>query len=85
MEIDSLLQEEPPYGRTPEPSRVSTFATEWKRTGQGARACDATPADFMIDVARLPRSPWNIFRCSGFHRSLHPEDDILTRQKCERQ
>jgi hypothetical protein len=60
MEIDSLLQEDPPYGRTPEPSRVSTFATEWKRIGQGAKACDATPADFMIDVAGLPRSPWNI-------------------------
>jgi hypothetical protein len=60
MEIDSLLREDPPYGRTPEPSRVSTFATEWKRTGQGAKACDATPADFMVDVAGLPRSPWNI-------------------------
>ena len=60
MEIDSLLQEDPPYGRTPEPSRVSTFATEWKRSGQGAKACDATPADFMIDVAGLPRSSWNV-------------------------
>ena len=60
MEIDSLLREDPPYGRTPEPSRVSTFATEWKRTCQGAKACDATPADFMIDIAGLPRSPWNI-------------------------
>src|ERR1700733_13647291 len=60
MEIDSLLRENPPYGRTPEPSRVSTFATEWKRTGQGAKACDATPADFMVDVVGLPRSPWNV-------------------------
>src|SRR5258708_7566974 len=60
MEIDSLLQEDPPYGHTPEPSRVSTFATEWERTGEGAKACDATPANFMIDVAGLPRSPWNI-------------------------
>jgi hypothetical protein len=60
MEIDSLLQEELPYGRTPEPSQVSTFTNEWKRTGQGARACDATPANFMIDVSGLPRSPWNI-------------------------
>jgi hypothetical protein len=68
MGINSLLQEDPPCGHTPsEPSRVSTFATEWKRTGQGARACDAALADFMIDIARLPRSPWNIFRCSGFH------------------
>jgi hypothetical protein len=60
MEIDSLLRDDPPYGRTPELSHVSTFATEWKRTGQGAKACDVTPADFMVDVAGLPRSPWNI-------------------------
>ena len=60
MEIDNLLREDPPYGRTPEPSRVSTFATEWECTSQGAKACDATPANFMIDVAGLPRSPWNI-------------------------
>lgn len=60
MEVDSLLKEDSPYGRTPEPSRVSAFATEWKRTGQGAKACNATPTDFMIDVAGLPRSPWNI-------------------------
>src|SRR5258708_30308376 len=33
---------------------------EWKHTGQGAKACNATPADFMIDVAGLPRSLWNI-------------------------
>jgi hypothetical protein len=60
MEIDSLLREDPPYGRAPESSQVSTFTIEWKRTGQGAKACNATPADFMIDVAGLPRSPWNI-------------------------
>ncbi|KAH9953231.1 hypothetical protein BC827DRAFT_1273687 [Russula dissimulans] len=60
MEIDSLLQDDPPYGRTPERSQVSRFATEWKCTGQGAKACNATPGDFMIDVAGLPRSPWNI-------------------------
>jgi hypothetical protein len=59
MEIDCLLQEDPPYGHTPELSRISTFATEWKRTGQGARACDATAANFMIDIVGLPRSPWN--------------------------
>ena len=60
MEIDNLLHEDPPYGRTPEPSQVSTFMTEWKRTCQGAKACNATPADFMIDIAGLPRSPWNV-------------------------
>ena len=60
MEIDSLLREAPPYGHTPSPSQVSIFATEWKRTGQGAKACDATSANFMVDVAGKPRSPWNI-------------------------
>jgi len=44
----------------PEPSQVSRFLTEWERTGHGAKACDATTADFMIDVAGEPRSPWNI-------------------------
>lgn len=33
---------------------------EWERTGHGAKACDAIPADFMIDIAGEPRSPWNI-------------------------
>jgi hypothetical protein len=60
MEIDSLLRDNPPYGRTPERFQVSRFATEWERTGQGAKACNATPADFMIDVAGLPKSPWNV-------------------------
>jgi hypothetical protein len=51
------------YGRTPEPSRVSTsFATEWKRTVQlSAKACDVTPSDFMIDVRD----------CQG-HRGIFP-------------
>jgi len=60
IELDCLLQEDPPYGRTPEPSCISTFAAEWERTGHGAKACDATPVDFMVDIAGLPRSPWNI-------------------------
>ena len=60
MEIDSLLQDNPPYGRAPEPSWVSRFATEWKHTSQGAKACNTTPADFMIDIAGMPKSPWNI-------------------------
>jgi hypothetical protein len=60
IELDFLLHEDPPYGRTPEASRVSAFAAEWKCTGHGAKACDATTTDFMIDIAGLPRSPWNI-------------------------
>jgi len=34
--------------------------TEWEHTGHGAKACDTTTADFMIDVVGEPRSPWNI-------------------------
>ncbi len=60
MEINSLLQEDPPYGHAPESSQVSTFTIEWKCTGQGAKACNTTLANFMIDIAGLPRSPWNI-------------------------
>jgi hypothetical protein len=76
MEIDGLLQDDPPYGRTPEPSRVSRFATEWKRTGQGAKACNATPADFMIDVAGTPRSPWNISAARVF------TDHFIEKMEC---
>jgi plasmid maintenance system killer protein len=60
MELGSLLEEDPPYGHTPEPHQVSTFETEWKRTGEGTKACDATPADFMIDFEGPPKSPWNV-------------------------
>jgi hypothetical protein len=61
-ELDHLLKENSPYGRMPEPSQVLRFSTEcqWERTGHGAKACDATTADFMIDIAVEPRSPWNI-------------------------
>ncbi|KAH9168602.1 hypothetical protein EDB89DRAFT_2073753 [Lactarius sanguifluus] len=59
VELNCLLQEDP-YGRTPKPSRVSTFMDEWECTGHSAKACDATPIDFMVDVVGLPRSPWNI-------------------------
>ena len=59
-ELDSLLREDPPYGNTPQPSQVSAFEAEWERTGHGAKACKATPVNFMIDIAGLPRSPWNI-------------------------
>jgi hypothetical protein len=60
MELESLLKEDPPYGHTPEPHQLSTFETEWKRTGEGAKACDATSADFMIDIEGPPKSPWNV-------------------------
>jgi hypothetical protein len=66
MEIESLLREDPPYSHTPEPSRVSTCVTEWERTSQGAKVCDTTPADFMIDVGGLSRSPWNISTAQVF-------------------
>lgn len=36
------------------------FEIEWERTGHGAKACDATTIDFMIDIVGPPRSPWNI-------------------------
>ena len=87
MEIDSLLDEDPPYGRTPEPSWVSTFVAEWNRTGQGARACRATPADFMIDIAGLPRSPWNISAAwiftNHFIRKMSYNDTPEMRKKIE--
>jgi hypothetical protein len=39
---------------------MSMFEAEWERTGHGAKACDATTTDFMIDIAGKPRSPWNV-------------------------
>ena len=59
-ELRSLLEEDPPYGRTPERGHISTFETEWERTSGGAKACHARPADFMIDIKGLPKSPWNV-------------------------
>ena len=59
-ELASLLIAKSPYGRTPEPSQLDAFTAEWKRTGYGAKACNATLTDFMIDIAGTPKSPWNI-------------------------
>jgi len=59
-ELTSLLKANPPYGHTPEPAQVAAFEAEWERTGHGAKACEATTADFMIDLAGTLRSPWNI-------------------------
>jgi hypothetical protein len=50
----------PPYGHTPSPYKLAAFAAEWERTGHGAKACDATMTDFMIDIAGKPKSPWNV-------------------------
>ncbi|KAH9055110.1 hypothetical protein EDB83DRAFT_2225394 [Lactarius deliciosus] len=33
---------------------------EWERTGHGAKACDATTTNFMINIAGKPKSPWNV-------------------------
>jgi hypothetical protein len=59
-ELASLLTAKSPYGHTPEPSQLDTFTAEWKRTGYGAKACNATLTDFMIDIVGTPKSPWNI-------------------------
>jgi hypothetical protein len=59
-ELASLLAARPPYGRVPEPSQIVAFTAEWKRTSQGVNACSATAADFMVDVAGTPKSPWNV-------------------------
>jgi hypothetical protein len=58
-ELAYLLTANPPYGRTPEPSQLVAFTAEWKRTGQGAKACNATTSNFMIDIVGTPKSPWN--------------------------
>ena len=60
IELEFLLCDDPPYGHTHEPSQDCALVDEWKRSGHGAKACDATTTDFMIDIAGLPRSPWNI-------------------------
>jgi hypothetical protein len=44
----------------PEPSQLVMFTAEWKHTGHGMKACNATTSDFMIDIASTPKSPWNI-------------------------
>ena len=59
-ELASLLTAKSPYGRTPEPSQLVAFTAEWERSGHGAKACNATTTDFMIDIAGAPKSPWNI-------------------------
>ena len=59
-ELESLLNAKPPYGNVPDRSQVAAFAAEWVRTGHGAKACDTTTADFMIDIMGTPESPWNV-------------------------
>jgi len=60
MELGSLLKEDPPYSHTPKLLQLSMFETEWQRIGGGATACNATSADFMINIEGPPKSPWNI-------------------------
>jgi len=87
-ELDNLLKESPPYGRTPEPSRVSRFLIEWEHTGHGARACDATTADFMINITGEPRSPWNISAgrvfVDHFVQKMEYDDTQETRKAIEK-
>ena len=59
-ELASLLTAKSPYGCTPEPSQLDAFTAEWKCTGYGVKACNATLTDFMIDIVGTPKSPWNI-------------------------
>ncbi|KAH8977011.1 hypothetical protein EDB83DRAFT_2327849 [Lactarius deliciosus] len=58
-ELALLLGASPPYGSTPSPSRLSAFASEWENSGHGVNACETTAADFMVDIAGDPKSPWN--------------------------
>ncbi|KAI9443031.1 hypothetical protein H4582DRAFT_1808977 [Lactarius indigo] len=32
----------------------------WESSGHGATACETTTADFMVDIAGDPKSPWNV-------------------------
>ncbi|KAH9163393.1 hypothetical protein EDB89DRAFT_1860015 [Lactarius sanguifluus] len=33
---------------------------KWEHTGHGAKACNATTTDFMINIVGKPKSPWNV-------------------------
>ncbi|KAH8976613.1 hypothetical protein EDB92DRAFT_1960470 [Lactarius akahatsu] len=65
-ELALLLSASPPYGSTPSPSRLSAFASEWENSGHGVNACETTAADFMVDIAGDPKSPWNVSAGRGF-------------------
>ena len=60
IELASLLSAKPPYGHTPPPSRIFPFTSEWKSSGNSARACQSTAEDFMIDLVGGPKSAWNV-------------------------
>ncbi|KAI9430424.1 hypothetical protein H4582DRAFT_2086977 [Lactarius indigo] len=60
VELSLLFKDNPPYGCTPSPSRLSTFMSAWESSGHGATACETTTADFMVDIAGDPKSPWNV-------------------------
>jgi hypothetical protein len=59
-ELASLLTVKSPYGCMPEPSQLDAFTAEWKHTGYGMKACNATLTNFMINIAGTPKSLWNI-------------------------
>ncbi|KAH9035250.1 hypothetical protein EDB85DRAFT_2143903 [Lactarius pseudohatsudake] len=60
IELSLLLKDNPPYGRTPSPSQLSTFTSEWESSGHGTKACETTTANFMVDIAGDLKSPWNV-------------------------
>ena len=60
IELSSLLGGKPPYGHTPPPSRLSAFESEWESSGNGAKACQSTVTDFMVDLEGGPKSAWNV-------------------------
>jgi len=36
------------------------FTSEWESSGHGAKACQSTVVDFMVDIVGGPKSPWNV-------------------------
>ena len=60
VELSLLLSGNSPYGHTPPSYRLSAFASEWESSGHGAKACQSTTADFMVDLMGGPKSPWNV-------------------------
>ena len=46
--------------RNTPPAQLSMFTSEWESSGKGARACQSTAADFMVDLVGDPKSVWNV-------------------------
>ncbi|KAH9008836.1 hypothetical protein EDB84DRAFT_1446663, partial [Lactarius hengduanensis] len=66
IELSLLLKDNPPYGRTPSPSQLSTFMSEWESSGHGTKACETTTANFMVDIAGDLKLPWNVSEGQAF-------------------